>query len=179
MAYGPITICVGQNQILKAIDDNLLDKEEKAEFFLDLAPETAFGKKSAKLIRLVPSNIFKKQNIRPFAGLEVQIDNMPGIIRSVSGGRIMVDFNHPLSGKDVKYEIKVLSKVTDTKEKIKSYLQITFGIKEQKITIIGDKAEIEMQLPPQISKTLADKIREVVPEIKTVEFLIKTPEKKE
>lgn len=179
MAYGPITICVGQNQILKAIDENLLEKKENTEFSLDLTAENAFGKKNAKLIKLIPSSIFKKQNIQPFVGLEVQIDNLPGLIRSVSGGRILVDFNHPLAGKDVKYEIKVLNKVTDAKEKIKAYLQITFGIKEQKITITGDKAEIEMQLPPQISKTLADKIREVAPEIKTVEFLAKPAEKKD
>ncbi len=176
MAYGPITICVGQNQILKAIDENLLGKEEKAEFLLDLNPENAFGKKNAKLIKLVPSNIFKKQNIQPFVGLEVQLDSMPGIIRSVSGGRILVDFNHPLAGRDVKYDIKVNKKVDDIKEKIKAYLQITFGVKETKITVSGDKAEIEMQLPLQISKTLAEKIREVIPELRTIEFLSKNIE---
>ncbi len=173
MKYGPMTICVGQNQILKAIDEAVIGKEENNSFSLDLTAEKAFGKKNAKMVRLVPSSIFTKQKIMPFVGLEVQIDQMPGIVRSVSGGRILVDFNHPLSGRDIKYEIKINKQVTDSKEKLKAYMQMTLGVVDPKITIIGDKAEIEMAIPAQISKALADKLVEVVPELKTIEFISK------
>ena len=35
------------------------------------------------------------------------LDNMTGIIKSATGGRVIVDFNHPLSSKDLAYNVKV------------------------------------------------------------------------
>lgn len=175
--YGKVTICVGQHQILPAIDKAVEGKAENTKFTLELTPENAFGKKNAKLIRLIPSKVFTKQRIQPFNGLEVQIDGMNGVVRSSSGGRIMVDFNHPLAGKDIKYEIKIDNKVVDTKAKVAAYLEMTLGVKAPKMTITGDKAEIEMQIPPQITKALADRLVDTIPEIKTVEFVHKKEEK--
>lgn len=177
--YGPITICIGQNQIIPGIDETLIGKKEGESYNIDLSAEKAFGKKDAKLLKLVPSNIFKKQGIRPFVGLEVQLDNMPGIVRTVSGGRILVDFNHPLSGRDVSYEIKVVKTITDPVEKISSYLSLILGIKDPKVKIDNDKAEIEMELPLEISKELGNRIKDVVPEVRIVEFIASKGQKTE
>ncbi|EFK97351.1 peptidylprolyl isomerase FKBP-type, partial [sediment metagenome] len=48
-----------------------------------------------------------KDSIRPMPGLPVNIDGMYGIIRTVAGGRVIVDFNHPLSGKEIVYNSKL------------------------------------------------------------------------
>lgn len=177
ITYGPIIICVGQSQVLAGIDKNLIGKEENAKFTVELIAENAFGKKDAKLVKLVPSNIFKKQKIMPFVGLEVDIDHKRGVVRSVSGGRTLIDFNHPLSGRDVKYEVKVYKKITDKEEKLKSLLSITFGVIAPKVTFVNDKAEVEMTLPTEITKILAEKIVRLIPEIKTLEFVSKTGNK--
>ena len=47
---------------------------------------------------------FKKQNIIPYLGLQVNIDGILGIIRTVTPGRAIIDFNHPLSGKNLIYK---------------------------------------------------------------------------
>lgn len=171
--YGPITICIGQNQIIQGIDNSLIGRKEDDTYTIKLEAKDAFGKKDAKLLKLVSSNIFKKQGIRPFIGLEVQIENMPGVVRTISGGRILVDFNHPLSGRDVSYDIKVGKKVTDAKEKINAYMSLALGLKNLDVNLIGDKAEISLELPLEISKELGNKIKEVVPEVKIVEFISK------
>jgi len=173
ITYGPIIICVGQGQVLQGIDKNLIGKTENSNFTVELEAIDAFGKKDAKLVKLIPSNIFKKQRIMPFVGLEVEIDRQHGVIRSVSGGRILVDFNHPLSGRDLKYEVKIHKKIVDREQKLKSLLSITFGIIAPKVTFTGDKAEVEMTLPVEISKMLAERIVKLIPEIKTLEFVSK------
>ncbi|MCH8980513.1 hypothetical protein IH922_00675 [candidate division KSB1 bacterium] len=50
--------------------------------------------------------------------MQINIDGMMGIIKTAGGGRCLVDFNHPLSGKEVTYTIKVNKIITDDKEKL-------------------------------------------------------------
>lgn len=177
MSYGPIIICVGQSQVLPGIDTNLIGKEENSNFEVELDATQGFGKKDAKLVKLVPSNIFKKQRIQPFVGLEVELDRQHGVVRSVSGGRILVDYNHPLAGRDLKYEVKINKKIVDKEQKLKSLISLTFGLKDPKITFTNDKAEVEMTLPAEITKMLATRIVQLIPEIKTIEFISKITKK--
>src|SRR3989344_5140894 len=103
--YKPIIICLGKKDVIKGLDDFLLDKEADKEYEIEIKPEDAFGKKQQELIKLVPTSVFTKQNIQPFPGLQVNLNNIPAIIKTVSGGRTLVDFNHPLSGKTLAYKI--------------------------------------------------------------------------
>ncbi len=176
--FGPMTICVGENQIIKGIDENLLKKEVGIEFKIELTPEQAFGKKSAQLIKIINTSMFAKQGISPHPGLQVNVDNSFGVIKTVSGARTIVDFNHPLSGKDVIYKIKLNKLVTETREKILSYLTLSLGIKKEMIdaTITESKAEIAIKgLPMQdeLTKPIKDKLLEIIPELKEITFKVK------
>ncbi|MCH7623074.1 MAG: FKBP-type peptidyl-prolyl cis-trans isomerase [Nitrospinae bacterium] len=84
--YKPLVLCVGERHVIKGLDSALIDKEVGKEFTLEVEPEDGFGKKDGKLIQLVSTGVFTKQKIRPFPGLQVQIDDMTGIIKTVSGG---------------------------------------------------------------------------------------------
>ena len=55
--YGPVTVCIGKNNILNGIDKNLSDKDEKESFELELEPKEAFGEKNNK-IRKRMNNVF-------------------------------------------------------------------------------------------------------------------------
>ena len=141
----PYTICVGQNMILKAIDEFLLGKETSKQYTLNLPPEKAFGLRDRKLIKIMPISVFAKQNINPHQGMVFSFDNLLGKISSVSGGRVIVDFNNPIAGKDVVYEIRIKRKVIDEKEKVKSLLsaflgrELEFDIENQKLKIKAEK----------------------------------------
>ena len=104
--YKPVIVCVNQGHIFKKIENSLIGKEAGRKYKVELKPEEAFGKKNAKMITLVPTSVFRKQKINPVPGLGVNINNQFGVIRTVTGGRCMVDFNHPLSGKELSYNIK-------------------------------------------------------------------------
>ena len=172
--YGPKIICLGQNQLLKGLDEFAIEKEVGKEYEILITPENGFGKKNAKLMKLVPTKIFTKENIRPMPGLPVNIDGLYGVIRAVAGGRVIVDFNHPLSGKDLIYKFKINRILTDDKEKLESFLCLEIEQKKKDISIDLSngtaKVTIKRKIPEQISQVLEKKVLEIIPSIKKVEF---------
>jgi len=179
MQYGPIVICVGEKQLLPGLDQELEGKETEKEYKIELSPENAFGKKDAKLIQLIQTSKFHKQNIQPMPGLQVNIDGVMGMIKTVSGGRTLVDFNHPLSGKDIVYDIKINKIVTDNKKKLESFLNISLN-QEVKAEIKEDKAKITVktEIPKEAQEQLNKKVSELIPSIKKLEFEIAKKEEK-
>jgi len=172
--YEPVIICVGEQQLLKGIDKNLEGKDIGKEYDFVINPEDAFGNKNAKLIQLIPTSKFKKQNIQPMPGLQLNIDGMVGTIKTVSGGRTMVDFNHPLAGKELAYKIKINKKITDDKEKLQGYLKLSLGTKDVETEISNSEAKVivKNEIPKEAEERLRNKISELIPTIKKVEFTI-------
>ncbi|MBT7903045.1 peptidylprolyl isomerase [Candidatus Woesearchaeota archaeon] len=176
MIYGPVKICIGQKQVIPGLDEVLDGADENQESQITIKAENAFGKKDSKLLKLMPASKFKSQQINPMPGLQLNIDGMMATIRSVSGGRVVVDFNHPLSGKEVFYKYKILKKITDPKEKVKGYLALILSAKENQIqvSITDSKAEITLtkEIPQEFLTEQKNKIIELIPEIKEIEFKI-------
>ncbi len=129
IVYGKAVLLPGLNRILKGMSEN----EEKR---ILLKPEEAFGKRKNDLIRVVPFSAFKSINRKIKKGEVVSFNTeegqVTGVIKSVSNGRVLVDFNHPLADKEVEYWIKVVKIMRDEKEKIKSLME-NFNIKTYEI----------------------------------------------
>lgn len=162
--FKPLILCVGQGQVIPGLDQAFIDKKVGGKFTINITPEQGFGKKDAKLIQLVPLSQFKKQKINPMVGMHVNIDDAPGIIRSVSGGRIIIDFNHPFSGRDLIYDVKILKVFDDNKEKLTLLVKTLFGL-ESEVKIEDKKADITLKLPANIKKeTISDQIKSTMAE---------------
>ena len=181
MIYGPVTICIGEGHVLKGLDKELIGKETGKEYEIEVPCEDAFGKKQASLLKLIPLNIFKRENIKPVPGLQIDIDGFRGIVKNVSGGRVIVDFNHPLAGKDLVYKVKIIREVTDDNEKISSLMQLMFNIKKDdvKVTIDNDKkAVIEINkrigANDKFVSNLKERIQKLV-DIKDLELKVEEP----
>ncbi|MFH1850154.1 MAG: peptidylprolyl isomerase [archaeon] len=172
MAYGPVTICVGEGQVVRGIDEALIGKEPGKVYSVEIPPEKGFGARNAKYIQLIATSKFRKQNISPAPGLQVNIDGLVGIVKAVTGGRTLVDFNHPLSGRDLSYELKINAIVTDTKKKLESYMALKLGARDAKVSVEAGAARITMKarVPDEIREKLTEQIRGVIPELKTLEF---------
>ncbi|RMD58021.1 peptidylprolyl isomerase [Candidatus Woesearchaeota archaeon] len=161
-SYEPIIICVGEHHILPGIDEFLIGKEP-GEFELELPAEKAFGKKKPQLLQMIPMNMFRDQKIRPVPGLRLNIDGAVGIVKTVSGGRVVIDFNHPLSGKDVVYKLKVNRLVTDKKAQVEAILRVLLGLRAPQVDVEGDKVKISLPgLPDQLLSELKKKIESLV-----------------
>lgn len=114
--YRPLTIITGEHEMLDKVEEEIekmLEGEEKA---IKLLAKDAFGERRSDLVRVVPLQNFHEQKISPFPGLLVRIGNAMGKVQSVGSGRVRVDFNHPLSGRDVEYSVKIVKEFKDKKE---------------------------------------------------------------
>ena len=125
--YGAIPIVVGGGHVLKGLDEALIGMEEGEEKTVEITPEEGFGLRDPKLLQLIPMGEFKKQGMKPEVGMAITSDGVTGIIRSVSGGRVRVDFNHELAGKNLEYNIKVLKEIEDDVDKVKSMIELHYS----------------------------------------------------
>lgn len=159
--YGPVTIIVGEGHVLPGLD-RALEGKDVGTYHFHLADVDAFGKKNAKLMKLIPAKFFKRDNIKPFVGLQVNIDNELGVVRSVNGGRIIVDFNHPLASKDVTYDVEIIKLVTDLKEQVQAFFGV-LGVPADDVRVEGKNVTIVMKqlLPEQFIKPFSDDIKRV------------------
>jgi peptidylprolyl isomerase/FKBP-type peptidyl-prolyl cis-trans isomerase SlyD len=156
-----LPIIVGINYTLKGIDKALLVMQVGDKKTIEILPEDGFGNRDEKLIRLVPLNEFKKHNTDPIPGMVVEADNMRGRVMSVSGGRVKVDFNHPLSGKTLIYDLEIKQKLEDIESKVKALVKMYTNMDEKVSTATFEK-DIEIELPPLINSLYKKKIADDV-----------------
>lgn len=158
--YKPVLVCIGQGILFAKLEKGLVGKEFGKEYKIELSAEEGFGKKNAKLIQLMATSIFKKEKINPHVGLFVTVNDKMGIIRTVNGGRCLVDFNHPLSGKDLIYEVTPLKQITDKKEQINHLITAELRIDNYKLE--GKEGEFMVVFDEKISKLLTKEMRDVL-----------------
>ncbi len=171
-SYGPVTICVGQHYLIEGIDKQLIGKEPGKSYTLEIEAEQAFGRKNGKLIKLVPTKVFLNQGIRPEAGMQVQLEGTLATIRTVNAGRSLVDFNHPLSGRDVVYDIKVLGILATDKDKVNGMADFFFKGKSQLNESHIATIYAEQEVPDEMAKNFRKKVLELIPSIKDVKFVV-------
>jgi len=114
--YGPLTIITGQKELMPLVERALEDMKEGEERVVKLLPKDAFGERLDEAIRVTPLQNFLEQKINPYPGLVVRIGNAIGKVQSVGSGRVRIDFNHPLAGRDVEYHVRLEKEYKDKKE---------------------------------------------------------------
>jgi len=177
--YRPFVVCVGEQQMIPGLDEFVVGKEP-GSYTVELPAEKAFGKKDAKLMRMIPMSQFKKQNIQPVPGLQLNIDDNLGTVRTVTGGRVVVDFNHPLSGKDMIYELTINKIVTDKQRIAESLMRHWLGI-DVPVAVRDGKVVVDLpaKLPEQVVSELQKKVGELAGfDVEFQEMQASTPERK-
>ena len=148
----PVVISVGNHMVLKGFDDALEGKEIGKKYTITLKPEQAFGKRNPSMVKIIPMRIFKEKNIYPVPGMTLHLDQYVVRVLSVSGGRVNVDFNNPLAGKEITYEFTPTKIINDNKERIDALQdfffrqRFEFEIKDKKVIFKEEKIKpfIEM-----------------------------------
>lgn len=168
--YGPIPIIVGANFLIKGLDDALLDMNVGDKKEIEIKPEDGFGERDAKLVRTVPRKFFRDQKVEPRQGMIVDFGGgTRGRIQSVGAGRIMVDFNNPLAGHTLKYELELKEKIDVPVEQTRSVFEF-FGAKAEPI-IDGSTVTIDIKMPLQLKEKISSLIMEYVTGIEKVNFV--------
>lgn len=128
MRYGPVTVIIGERMILPGLEEEIKKMEMGEKKTIELSPDKAFGERDSRLLKTFGESQFKRQEMNPVPGLMVELNGIRGRVMSVSAGRVSVDFNHPLSGKTLIYEIDIKEIVSQDVEKAESLVQIYSNI---------------------------------------------------
>lgn len=147
-SYKPVVLIVGSDFIIKGLDEALRNMNVGEKKKIDIPPPKAFGDRRGDLIKIIPLVKFKEQNIDPSPGNIVNIGTLRGRILSVDGGRVKVDFNHPLAGKTLEYEIEIKSLVKEKSEKVKSVVKYFTGVEE--VDVVCKNKEVEINIKKDV-----------------------------
>ena len=151
-AAGNKKVVFGNNMLLPKVEEKLKDTKEKEEFSMHLSVEDAFGLKKKDLFQTYPEKVFKEQNLRIVVGQIYNFDGNYGKVKSASRGRVLIDFNHPLAGKEVDISCSLVRKITNIKDKVETTLLVLIGLSEENCKVEMKDTTITIQVPKQLAQ---------------------------
>ncbi len=164
--YAPARICVGERQLLPGLDSHLIGMKIGVKHTITLSPEEAFGKRDVKNVKIVPFNYFKEYKVQPYPGLQINVDGEVGTVKSVSGGRVIVNFNHPLAGQEVVYDVTVHSKITDPVAQLHAFFEASMKLPAGQVVVKEESDRIHVALdvafPVAFTDVLSKKLTDLI-----------------
>ncbi len=122
--YMPAIVAFGKGKLLKGVERALSTMKAGDLKEVTLGSDDAFGSRMKELVKIVPMMTFRKNEIAPFPGLIVELDGAQAVVKSVSSGRILVDFNHPLADESVIYTLRLEKVFHETIEKVAALMEM-------------------------------------------------------
>jgi len=179
--YEPKLVVIGEGWVLKALDESLLNFEAGKTNSVEIPPDKAFGSRDPEKVRLVPLRKLTAKGITPQLGMRLEVDGKLATVRTLGAGRVQLDYNPPLAGKTLVYEVTVQKKLETEKEKISALIRrripaVDIGKFDLKIT----KTSVVVSVPEeafyveglQLAKRgIAADVQKFFPEITTVKFV--------
>jgi FKBP-type peptidyl-prolyl cis-trans isomerase SlpA len=106
----PATFSVGDGNVLPGFESSLLGLEVGDEREFIISPENAFGQHNAQNVQAVDRGNFDESELEIGSILSFQNGDgeLPGVIIALEENQVMVDFNHPLSGKNIVFQVKIV-----------------------------------------------------------------------
>jgi FKBP-type peptidyl-prolyl cis-trans isomerase SlpA len=113
----PATLSLGTGQLAPAIEERLIGLPEDAQAGFDLPPGAAFGQRNPELLQRVklallhelgdPDAQYAVGDVVQFPTPDGQ-GSYAGVVRETGADWLLFDFNHPLAGQPVRFEVKLL-----------------------------------------------------------------------
>jgi FKBP-type peptidyl-prolyl cis-trans isomerase SlpA len=109
----PAMFVVGDGQLLPGFEEQLIGLQAGAEKSFEILPEKGFGMPNPNNRQVMSVDMFSP-DMELSEGLVVSFadankQELPGVIASIDEGKVEVDFNHPLAGKDLVFDVKILT----------------------------------------------------------------------
>lgn len=107
----PATLEIGDGNLLPGFEQALLGMRAGDAAQLRIEAADAFGTHRAENVQLLPRGQFKAE-LTPEPGLIVSFagpgGELPGVVSRVMDGSVEVDFNHPLAGRTIVFDVSIL-----------------------------------------------------------------------
>jgi len=153
--YAPDFVIVGKTGFL---NEGLTETIKEMNFFerksVRIPPTKAFGKRDPQKIERIGIAKFRRLNEGKYPEFGQDFVNKKGergVVTNVVQGRVIIDYNHPLAGQTLDYNVEIVDKIEDFDEKIE-YFMINKGIPKEnisdfKISYIKNEKTLEITIP--------------------------------
>jgi len=178
--YEPKLVVIGEGWVLKTLDESLTTMEVEKATSVEISPQKAFGERDPEKIKRVPLRHLTAKGITPNLGMRVEYNEKMATVRALGAGRVLLDFNPPLAGKTLVYEVSVKKKLETANEKIAALIHRRVPVVEEgkfKFTVKQKSVSVEMPEEAfylegiQVAKRgIAMDIQRFFPKITTVKF---------
>ena len=128
--YEPKLIVVGEGWMLKTLDESFPTMTTGKTATVEIPPDQAFGARDPEKVKRVPLKQLLAKDINPAIGMRIEYGGKHATIRSIGAGRVLLDFNPPLAGKTLVYDVTVQKKLKTDKEKIGALIHRRLPITE-------------------------------------------------
>ncbi|HEY9148424.1 MAG TPA: FKBP-type peptidyl-prolyl cis-trans isomerase [Gammaproteobacteria bacterium] len=109
----PIAFALGDGTLSPGLEQALHGLKAGDHETLTLSPEQGFGYKDTENIHNLPRDDFDPEMpLEPGMVIGFSLpsgEELPGMVMDVTESHVQVDFNHPFSGHQLKFEVEVIS----------------------------------------------------------------------
>ncbi len=180
--YEPKLIVIGEGWMLKPIDEAFTTMEPSKPSSVEIPPEKGFGPRDPEKIKRVSlKQLYEKGVERPAIGARVEYGGKMATIRSMGAGRVLLDFNAPLAGRTLVYDITVQKKLEANEEKMVALIHRRVPIADQtKFKLATEPNMLTVEMPEetfyvegiQVAKRgIAMDIQKFFADVTTVKFV--------
>jgi FKBP-type peptidyl-prolyl cis-trans isomerase SlpA len=108
----PATFVVGDGNLLPGFEKAIFGLTEGDKKTLTISPEQGFGQRNPNNMQEFPRSEFSS-DIELREGLvlsfsDAQKTELPGVVSHFDENVVIVDFNHPLAGRDIVFDVAIL-----------------------------------------------------------------------
>ncbi len=106
--YGPLGVNVGVGELIQGLDEAFIGMEKGEKKTITIPPEKGYGLPNEDLIVDVPLSEFTNIGVEPVKDMYVMTDSGVAKISEIKENSVSLDFNHPLAGKTLIFEIEIV-----------------------------------------------------------------------
>src|SRR3989304_6221485 len=116
--YEPKLVVIGEGWVLKALDEALLGMELEKQSTVEIPADKGFGQRDPEKIKRVRFRQLLAKEINPIIGARIEYQGKMASVRSIGAGRVLLDFNPPLAGRTLIYDVTTAKKLDTNEAKI-------------------------------------------------------------
>ena len=108
---GPVSFVMGDGSLLPGFEACLLGMKSGDEGIFTITPEQGFGEPQDANFQDIPRYTFSKDSELEigmvFSFADAAGGELPGVVDSFDEDTVRVNFNHPLAGRTLRFEVKI------------------------------------------------------------------------
>jgi peptidylprolyl isomerase len=180
--YEPKLVVIGEGWVLKTLDENLTTMKIGKAQQVEIPPDKAFGPRDPeKIKRISLKQLLAKDVHNPTVGMRIDYNGKMATIRTIGAGRVLLDFNPPLAGKTLVYDVAVDKQLKTSEEKITALIHrripvvdaenFKFTIKQKTLTIDMPETTFYVEGIQIAKRGIAMDLQRFLPELTEIRFV--------